>query len=218
MPQRFTPRELDALQEAVAQAEARTSAEIVPCIARQCDDYPEAQWRGVAVGIVVVLGITAALYQFYDGWGLGWLHEGWAVALFVVLGGLLGGLAARTIAPFRRALIGQDRLAARVHARSEQVFLEEAVFNTRERTGVLIFVAAFEHRVEVLADEGISARVPPEAWGELCARLIEGLREGRLAEALVASFDRCGVLLQECGFEIREDDANELSNHIRLYG
>lgn len=218
MPQRFSPPELEAIQAAVARAEETTSAEIVPCIARQCDPYPEAQWRGVAVGVVVVLAATAALYQWYDGWGLGWLHEGWAVALFVTLGGFVGGLAGRYITPYRRLLIGRDRLAERVHARAEQAFLEEAVFNTRERTGVLLFVAAFEHRVEVLADEGISARVPAEAWGDLCGRLIDGLREGHLAEALVESFAQCGTLLQESGFEIRPDDTNELSNHVRVYG
>lgn len=218
MSQRFTPRELEALQAAVAQAEVHTSAEIVPCVARQCDDYPEAQWRGVALGIVIALAVTAALYQLYDGWGLGWMHSGWAVSLFVVCGGVLGGILARTVMPLRRALIGQDRLQAQVHARAERAFLEEKVFATEERTGVLLFVAVFEHRVEVLADEGISARVEPEAWGDMCARLIDGIRRGELAKALTASFERCGVLLKECGFHIKPDDANELPNHVRYYG
>ncbi len=217
MPHHFTPEELASLKEAVAQAEARTSAEIVPCIVRQCDDYPEARWRGVAGGVVVVLVVTAALYQFYDGWGLGWLHDGWAVALLVVAGGIVGGVLAQTVAPLRRALIGKDRLEARCHARAERVFLEEAVFNTRHRTGVLLFLAVFERRVEVLADEGISARVPPEAWGDLCARLIEGIRQRQLGPVLAESFERCGVLLQECGLAIADDDTNELPNHLRLY-
>lgn len=213
----FSKAELAALQQAVADAEAHTSAEIVPVIAQQCDDYPEARWRGVAAGITGVLLVTAALYQLYDGWGLGWLHEGWAVALLVVVGGLLGGITAQFVPSVRRALIGRDRLTARCHARAEQAFLEEGVFETRDRTGVLLFVALFEHRVEVLADEGISARIAPEAWGDLCARLIDGVQDDRLGEELVASFARCGDLLQQSGLARAEDDTNELPNHLRIY-
>ncbi len=218
MAQRFSPHEMEALQAAVAHAETRTSAEIVPCIARRCDTYPEARWRGVAAGVAVVLVLTAAMYQLYDGWGLAWLHEGWAVALFVALGGMAGGVVAQLVPSVARLLIGQDRLAERAHARAEQVFLEERVFDTRDRTGVLLFVAVFEHRVEVLADVGISAHVPAEAWGDLCARLIAGLQRGELAEALQSSFETCGALLQESGLNIAHDDSDELPNHIRLYG
>lgn len=213
----FSPDELARLQRAVAEAEGHTSAEIVPVIIAACDDYPEARWRGVAGGIAVVLLVTAVLYQAYDGWGLGWLHDGWAVMLGVVLGGLLGGVLAQTVPPLRRVLIGRDRMEARCHARAERAFLEEGVYKTREHTGVLIFVALFEHRVEVLADEGISARVAPEAWGDLCARLIAGVREGKLGEALAESFSRCGELLREGGFTRPDDDTNELPNHLRVY-
>ncbi len=218
MPQQFSPAELEALQAAVARAERGTSAEIVPCIARACDPYPEAPWRGAAVGVVAVLALTAALYQLYDGWGLGWLHEGWAVALGVVLGGVAGGLVGRYVPAARRLLVGQKTLGERVHARAEQVFLEEEAFATRDRTGVLLFVAVFERRVEVLADAGIAARVQPEAWGDLCAHLIAGIRAGRLAEHLEQSFSRCGALLEQAGFPIAADDENELPNHIRVYG
>ena len=35
-------------------------------------------------------------------------------------------------------------------------FVEEEVFSTRDRTGILLFLSLFEHRVVVLGDSGIN--------------------------------------------------------------
>ena len=39
--------------------------------------------------------------------------------------------------------------------RAENAFLEEEVFNTTQRTGIMIFISFFEHEVIVMADRGI---------------------------------------------------------------
>ena len=64
----------------------------------------------------------------------------------------------------------------------------EEVFKTRDRTGILIFLALFEHRAVILADEGIHRAVPREEWQALVDELVAGIRAGRGVAALCGPF------------------------------
>ncbi len=217
MVQRFTPDQLDRLQAAVAEAETRTSAEIVPCVVKRSDRYPEALARGAVWGGVIALVAWTLFDVVHTGMGWGWLHSEWGVCVGVTVGLIGGALMGGTVPIVRRALVGGARMDHMVHLRAMRAFVEEGVFSTKGRTGVLLLLSLDEHRVEVLADEGISSRVAPEAWGELTALIIQGIRGGDLAGALVDVFDRVGVLLGESGLPIAPDDVDELDNHLRIY-
>ena len=214
---RFTDPELQALQDAVAAAEARTSGEIVVAITRRSHPYPEAGLRGAIIGALVALAFAALVFRFYDGWGLGWLHEGWGVAALTLAAALAGLALTLAVPALGRALAGRRVMNAAVHRRALQAFAEEEVFATRARTGVLLFLSLHEHRIEVLADTGIAARVPAEAWGDLVAIVRAGIAGDRLPAALGEALDRCGNLLEESGLERDHDDADELPNRLRLY-
>lgn len=213
---RFTERELEQLKSAVAHAEAQTSAEIVPVIVPASDPYPVAVWRGASAGVVISIAAIFLAYQFYAGWGLAWAYTGWGAATLVLVCGAAGWVAGAFIPTVRRLLIGQRRMAMIVHLRAMQAFVEEEVFATRERTGILLFISLFEHRIEIVADTEINNRIKAEEWGEIVARIREGIRSGALYEGLVDAFALCSNLLERKGPEIRTDDRNELSDEIRL--
>ncbi len=217
MAQRFTPAQLDRLQAAVAEAETRTSAEIVPYVVKRSDRYPEALARGAVWGGVIALVAWTLFDLLHAGMGWGWLHSEWGVCLVVTVGLSAGAVLGATVPGLRRALVGSERMNQMVHRRAMRAFVEEEVFNTTGRTGVLLLLSLDEHRVEVLADEGISSKVAPEAWGEMTARIISGVRDGDLPAALIDVFDRVGVLLGESGLPVAPDDVDELANHLRVY-
>lgn len=212
----FTEKQLEELKAAVARAEERTAAEIVPIVTEQSDDYPVASWRGAGGGATLGLAFCVGAFQFYSGWGMAWLFTGWGTALVVSAMGLVGGLLGTFVPPLKRALVGNERLSTAVHLRAMQSFVQEEVFATRDRTGLLLFISLFEHRVEVLADTGIHKKVRPEDWGEVVARIRDGIRDGHLYDGLVEAFEMCSQLLETSGIDVREDDANELSNAIRI--
>jgi hypothetical protein len=85
------------------------------------------------------------------------------------------------------------RQAARVRQAALDYFLAKDLHLTRERTGVLIFAALAEHRVEVIADEGIHAAAPKAVWDEVVADLVEGLKRGAIADGFVAAIARTGA-------------------------
>ena len=92
------------------------------------------------------------------------------------LGGAVGYLLA-LLPPVRRWLAGEATLDARARRRAAVAFLDQEVFRTRHRTGILLFVSLFERRVVLLADSGIHQKVEEGAWEAITRRLARGIRE-----------------------------------------
>ena len=59
----------------------------------------------------------------------------------------------------KRLVASKNRIAEAVHILALASFSEYGLHYTREHTGILILVSLLEHRVEVLADRGINAKV-----------------------------------------------------------
>ncbi len=101
-----------------------------------------------------------------------------------------------------------------VYQRAVEVFLEHELFDTRDRTGILLFVSLNEHRIEVLADRGINERVDDSAWTDVTAHIRRGIEDDRLTQGLLNGIERCGRVLDEHGLEARPDDEDELADRL----
>jgi len=205
----------DRIADAVQEAEERTSGEIVPVVIEQCVEPDLAIWRGASVAALGALVVVLAVTELTSSWGMGWLYTPTGVGLVLTLAGTGGALAARFIPPLTRILTGTDRLDLAVHQRAMQAFVEEEVFQTRDRTGILIFVSLMEHRIEVLGDTGINEQVEPDDWTGVVDRIRTGLQNDNLTTGLVDAIGMCGRLLERKGVSIRPDDEDELSNRPR---
>ena len=212
----FTDAERDAIRVAVAEAETRTAGEIVPYVVRRSGTYQVAVWRAASFGALLTALVMLGVAALYDGWGLGWMYSAGWMAMAMTIGGVAGAFLGAYVAPLRRQLAGADRIDLHVHRRAAEAFLEEEVFDTRDRTGILLFVSLFEHRIEVVGDVGINAKVEPEEWVEVVGLVRDGIRSDGLAAGLVAAVERCGDLLHRRGVEIREDDTDELADDVRV--
>ncbi len=212
----FSEAEQARIAEAVQQAEGRTSGEIVPFIMPRSDRYHAAVWRGASLAAVIVLGLAMATKQFHDGWGLAWLYDSRSIALMALLAGSLGAALSAWVPAIKRRLVGESQLTRMVHLQAMRAFTEEEVFDTRDRTGILLFISLFEHRIEVLGDTGINAKVSADDWTDVVDRIRKGIQQGNLANGLIDAIDRCGELLERKGVEIRPDDTNELSDKVRF--
>ena len=94
-------------------------------------------------------------------------------------------------------------------ARALQIFSHTRVWDTEANNGVLIYVLLADRDVEILADRGIAARVPPEEWETICREIEAHYREGRFAQGSVAGIRSVGRLLAR-HFPGNRGDANEL--------
>ena len=204
--------DLGKVREATARAESSNAGEIVPYLVGRVDDHDEARWRGATL-CALMAALVAGVVHSYSGLWLSFSLV-W-ITLPTIIGAGLGYMLAG-LPVIGRALLTGDDIDRRVKWRAEAAFLEEEVFRTRDRTGILIFLAIYEHRALILADEGINRAVPDGLWQSLVDDLVMGIREGRAVDALCDTIERCGQVLQEYDVEKRADDKDELINGLRI--
>ena len=86
---------------------------------------------------------------------------------------------------------------ARAHRAAVEQFFARGLTRTRERTGVLIFVSLAERYARIMADEGIASKVSNRDWQLAVDALTAHMRDGRIAQALVAAIQQCGAVLAD---------------------
>lgn len=97
--------------------------------------------------------------------------------------------------------------------RAVYIFDKLKMYKTKERNGVLIYIAFDSRKFAIIGDSGINAKVPDGFWDEEKEILLAALKEGRAAEGLVSVIDIAGKSLKEF-FPYQKDDTNEQSNEI----
>lgn len=99
--------------------------------------------------------------------------------------------------------------SANARQRAAQLFRRLHLQDTRDASGVLIYLQLADRQVEILADHGIDAKVGAAVWEAICRDMETAFRSGDFeAGALrgIAAINR--VLAEHCAR--RPDDANEL--------
>lgn len=97
--------------------------------------------------------------------------------------------------------------------RAQKVFTKLKMHETKERNGVLIYIAVISRKVAIVGDEGIHSKLGSEFWHKLVAKLIKQFQADKKAEALADSILECGEQLGKY-FPRQHDDTNELTNTI----
>lgn len=217
----FTEQEKQAIKKAVAEAERKTSGEIVPVVATASGRYDRAE---DIVGVLTALLAVSLAWLFFQDvrtvsgdWASGQaLKPGLLSVLGIFTGGFILGSAAATYFPaLKLPFIPGKELREEVERSAAAAFHSLRVRRTRESAGVLIYVSLFERIVRVEGDETIGSRLSPSDWEEVCGLTTRGLRDGRACEGLCLAIASCGELLGRL-FPIRPGDTNELDNELNL--
>jgi uncharacterized membrane protein len=79
--------------------------------------------------------------------------------------------------------------------RAREVFAQLRVWDTELNSGVLFYVLMAEHRIEIVADRGIAARVTTGEWDAICARMRECYAHGQWREGSLEGIAAAHVLL-----------------------
>ncbi len=194
--------EQESVAAAIRQAEAVTSAEIVVVV-----DRVAGSWRSWAMVVALVIALATP-------WPLIEFTQFTTRTIFAAQ--LL--LAAVLVVTFQRQTV-RLRLALpmvrrrKAHEAALREFAARGLTATRNRTGVLIYVALAERYAEIIADTGISAVIDDDAWKAQIAELIAAIHRGELGQGLSdAVLQTARVLAPQ--FPPRIDDADELENKV----
>ena len=213
----FSEDDLQRIKRAVAKAEEKISGEIVPVMVEQSGHYTSANYKGAVLCSCFTFVVLIVLDRYvFSNASNALFYDPIFIFVAVAVAGLAGGLTTHFVDLFKRLLAGKFHLESNAQQRAERAFLEEQVFNTRQRTGIMIFISFFEHQVIVMADTGIDRVVDKARWDEIVADLISHIRKEKVVDGLEHAIARCGSILLEKGFEKSVDDTNELRDDLRL--
>ena len=98
---------------------------------------------------------------------------------------------------------------------AEEEFYKLGMQNTRDKTGILIFVLLKERKFYILADSGINEKVDQETWDTVRDNMRKKFIDGEFCNGILYAIEEIGQILSEF-FPIKSDDTNELSNKVIL--
>lgn len=217
----------DRIAAAIAAAETRTSGEIFCVLARRVSSYRDVSlgWAAAAALILplglIPLGFEAAwIPGFADSWEAAHLaarevSTGQALGAYAVIQAVvfLSVYLITRIPVVTRWVTPRAIRRARTRNAAVQQFLAHGLHVTEARTGVLIFAALADHQVEIVADEGIHARVDQTVWGDAAEALSQGLKRGDAAAGFEAAVGLCGEVLAD-HFPPRPSNPNEVADRL----
>jgi putative membrane protein len=190
--------------EHVASAERGTAGEIVVVIAQRSAPY-ERQRASVSLALTLLTAVL--VFELVPSAPVLWLLCGQA-PLFLITWWLSGHVS------LTRYLVPGAVRSEAVKTRAKQLFIDQGLTETRQRSGVLLYLSEAEHSVELLADRGIHERVGSEEWQRTVDAVVKCIRSGRAAAGITGAIDAIGASLAR-HFPPAPDDINELSDAIR---
>ena len=221
-PQRLSAEEHANVSRAIAAAESSSDGEIVTMVTELSDPYHDVALHWAVAALIAVLALSAAFYRgvetLFDGLFGGWgaQHTLGQLLFFVMVLAVLAFTAvllALKYMPLRLALTPGATKQRRVRRRAIALFKAAAERRTIGRTGILIYLSMGEHRAEIVADEAIVKVTEPDTWGEAMAALLVEVKQGRIADGMVAAIERVGTVLSE-HFPRSAADTNEIPDKL----
>ncbi len=209
---------LKKISDVVKQAESKTSGEIATAIIKQSDNYAYNELLfSIISGFVYFMTIMifssqieriiqSMFWEYRPEYFIGFM----GLSIFIVIGAfyLLSNIPA-----IDRLIIPKKTRIEKVNQRALRYFTESGVYDTRDRTGILIFISTLEQRVELIADKGINEKIEQKEWNDIVENIVSGLKHGNWVDKLSESITRCGTLLEK-HFPIKDDDKNELKDEL----
>ena len=188
------------IEEAIRIAEAGTTGEVVVQIVPRSDSY---------LPLTFVWGVSGALI------GSAYAMTVWGSFLEFQVLGAVGGLVFSQVPSLRRLSLPKKWAAFRVHREVLANFTALGLHQTREHTGILLYISWFERRVEILADSGIHAKLGDSYWSAQVSDIVQGIRSGRPTEGICQAVREMGEKLAT-HFPGRRENPNELSDTVQL--
>jgi len=109
----------------------------------------------------------------------------------------------------------EAEMRAEVERSAAAAFQRLRVRRTAGGTGVLLYVSLYERMVHVLGDHAVAEKLEQSDWNDVCGLVVDGLKQGRGAEGLIAAVRRCGDLLA-AHFPAERGDRNEITDELRF--
>jgi putative membrane protein len=200
----ISEQDRERISTAIRAAEAKTSGEIVCVLAKSSTDVTALP---VFIAAVVALALPWLLVASTA------MPVNRILSLQIVV--FLALALLLCLPRIRVALLPRAARRAVAYRAAMEQFNMRGIAQTKDRTGILIFVSLAERYARIIADDGIAARVPQSEWQGAMDTLAACMRDGRIADGFIAAIDVCGNELA-MHFPRTKADRDELRDRIYL--
>jgi putative membrane protein len=205
----LTPADQERIASAVAQAEARTSGEILCVVTEEVSDYRETvlAWAAGAAlllpPLVFAMGVQPlSITEALGGWSIAHspgaearmglaltLYAAAQAVLFVAVALIVG------IPKVRRRLTPGFLKERRVGRAAMEQFAVMSRHLAPGQTGVLIFASVEDRRIEIVADAAAHAEIGDAAWDSVIAEAVAEMRARGPGDGMVRAVQLAGELM-----------------------
>jgi putative membrane protein len=199
----LTDNERKAIEALIAKIEQDTASELVTVIYTKSSNYTAFRMGWATTLSLVSVVLLDLRFPFVPVLELFATEGLLAVLYYWILG----------YSPLLKLIVPHWAKAQAVHDKVRLLFLELGVTETRDRSGIIIFLSEFERRVEILGDRGIYEYLGESAWKALTSELTSAIRRGTAFDGLKNILEKLGTQLI-AKFPARTDDVNELPNAV----
>ena len=200
---------LKKIEDTVISAEARISGEIVPIITSISNDYDDSVWFVTTISLIV--GFIFGIFLIDNPW-----HPGYFSFIFSVVLACLSYFVLKFFPKLKCLFLSQSRMHQAVLTKAKLAFLENEIFKTKHRTGILIYTSLAERKVVILGDVGINEKVKQEDWDKIIQNMILEIKKSDFSSALCHAINQAADLLVKHNFIKESDDTNELSDKLKV--
>ncbi len=215
--------DLQKIKDTVADVETKTNGEIAVAVTAESAHY--SFWELLAANVVaavvliVLLPLSNKILELYR--LLYWQNEpSWILPVFYVVScfsTVVISFYLANIPVIDRRIIPLSVRKSCVTHRAFRYFTESGVYDTKEHSGILIFVSYMERQVRIIADRGISEKISQDMWNLIADELADNLKKGESLTAFTNAILKCGELLSQ-NFPPLEENPNELSDGLVILG
>jgi putative membrane protein len=191
------------VKQAIVAVEGQTRAELVVAVRARVAHYRHIDFLvGFALSLVALL-----LFLFYpvD-------FEIAAMPIDSIVAFAFGTVLSAHCPPLRRLLVSRRLVDTEVGRAARAAFVDLGITRTAGRSGILVFVAMYERRVEVVTDVGIDPPLLGAAWTRGLTDLRRAVAKTDL-DAFVIALTQLGPTLARV-MPRAEDDRNELPDEV----
>lgn len=215
----LTKEQKQQVSKAVAKAEKKTNAEIVPVITDSSGQYDRAEdIFGLMIAVVSVAIIWIYTQQASVGeWGKTQYHYSLPLIIAtIVIAFAIGAFLASRIWFVRHLFTPRSEMKKCVARGAQRAFHEFELWKTSESNAVLIYISLFERMVYVLGDKKIRKKFADKDFAEVRDIIVENLRHNKRCEALCDGVTKCGEKLKQ-HFPSNKSKKNQLEDRLHIF-
>lgn len=205
------------VEQAIADAEKETQAEIVCAIATESGRYE----RSMAIsGLIFGIAALSILYILFTNAGFpkpgrGYHSLEWMI-FSLCAGYLAGSYLASRIHPLKRLLTSEDEMGSEVRRSASYVFAIASVSNTVKRSGILLYLSLFERRIVIAADQGVEKAIGPGNLDKLRENAESHMRRKEYLSAFTDTIKLATEMLKT-DFPPDPENPNELPDTLLVF-